>query len=64
MGWHVITFWTCTKITGEKVKGRLERVGVRIRRGRQGNDIGIEGFMDLDAFRKMAVKKLAMVRGQ
>jgi len=34
MGWHVITFWTCTKITGAKVRGRLERVGIRIRRSK------------------------------
>lgn len=26
MGWHVVTFWTCAKITREKVRGRLERV--------------------------------------
>lgn len=34
-GWHVITFWTCSKITREKVKGRLERVGVGINGSKQ-----------------------------
>lgn len=32
MGWHVLTFWTCTKITHEKVLGRLKYIGIATHR--------------------------------